>query len=56
MSKSEKSAFFRHVFANNFYFVNFSKLFQPIRNKQDTFLDFFQKNFFLGHICTFFEL
>jgi hypothetical protein len=27
MSKSEKSAFFRHVFANNFFFVNFLKTF-----------------------------
>jgi hypothetical protein len=27
MSKSEKSAFFRHVFANNFFFVNFFKTF-----------------------------
>jgi hypothetical protein len=28
-SKSEKSAYFRHVFAN-FFFVHFSKLFQWI--------------------------
>ncbi len=27
MSKSEKSAFFRHVFANNFFLVNFFKMF-----------------------------
>jgi hypothetical protein len=27
ISKSEKSAFFRHVFANNFFFVHFFKTF-----------------------------
>jgi hypothetical protein len=27
MSKSEKSAFFRHVFANNFFLVHFFKTF-----------------------------
>jgi hypothetical protein len=27
MSKNEKSAFFRHVFANNFFLVNFFKTF-----------------------------
>jgi hypothetical protein len=32
-SKSEKSAYFRHVFANNFFWCIFSKLFQPIRNQ-----------------------
>jgi hypothetical protein len=35
MSKSEKSAFFRHVFANNFFWVNFSKPFQRIRNQRE---------------------
>jgi hypothetical protein len=35
MSKSEKSAFFRHVFANLFFWYNFSKLFQRIRNQRE---------------------
>ncbi len=35
MSKSEKSAFFRHVFANNFFLVHFFKLFQRIRNQRE---------------------
>ncbi len=35
MSKSEKSAFFRHVFANNFFRYIFSKLFQRIWNQQE---------------------
>ncbi len=29
MSKSEKSAYFRHVFTNNFFFVCFFKTFSP---------------------------
>jgi hypothetical protein len=61
MSKSEKSAFFRHVFADNFFWYIFSQLFQRIRNQReiaffDTFYDFVKKKFFVGHICTFFEL
>ncbi len=62
MSKSEKSAFFRHVFANNFFLVHFSKLFQRIRNQREIlrfftyFSIFSNKKFFLGHISTFFEL
>ncbi len=35
MSKSEKRAFFRHIFANNFFWYIFSKLFQRIRNQQE---------------------
>ncbi len=35
MSKSEKSAFFRHFFANNFFWNIFSKLFQRIRNQRE---------------------
>jgi hypothetical protein len=35
MSKSEKSAFFRHVFANTFFLSIFSKLFQRIRNQRE---------------------
>jgi hypothetical protein len=35
MSKSEKSAYFRHVFANNFFLVHFSNLFQLIRYQRE---------------------
>ena len=62
MSKSEKSAFFRHVFANNFFLVNFFKTFSTDSKSAwnsgffHTFFDFFKKKIFLGHICTFFEL
>ncbi len=43
-----KSFFFRHVFANNFFLVHFSKLFQRIRNQREIltpFLIFSKKNF-----------
>jgi hypothetical protein len=59
MSKSEKSAFFRHVFANNFFWCIFSKLFQRIRNQREIlrFLTpFLILKKFLGHISTFFKL
>ncbi len=52
MSKSEKSAFFRDVFANNFFLYIFSKLFQRIRNQREIprfltlFSIFCKKNFF----------
>jgi hypothetical protein len=54
MRKSEKSAFFRHVFANNFFVCIFSKLFQRIRNKREilrilTPYFIFFKQIFLGH-------
>ncbi len=35
MSKSGKSAHFRHVFAINFFVVNFFKLFQQIWNQRE---------------------
>ncbi len=35
MSKSENSAYVRHVFANNIFFGNFSKLFQRIQNQRE---------------------
>jgi hypothetical protein len=35
MTKSEKSAYFRHVFANNFFWCIFSNLFQRIRNQRE---------------------
>ncbi len=61
MSKSEKSAYFCHVFANNFFLCMFLKLFQRIQNQREIlcffykFLFFCKKNF-LGHICTFLKL
>ncbi len=57
MSKSEKSAYFRHVFYNNFFVWNFST-FQRIQNQQ-LMLRFwhpycsFQEIMFLDHISTF---
>ncbi len=59
MSKSEKSAFFRPVFAKNLFWVLFFKTFSTDSKSAwnsaffDTFSDFFKKYFFLGHICTF---
>ncbi len=56
MSKSEKSAFFRHVFANNLFLVHFFKTFSTDLKSAwnsaffDIFFDFVKKNFFLGHI------
>ncbi len=62
MSKSEKSAFFRHVFANNFFLVHFFKTF-PTDLKSalnsaffDTYWIFSKKKFSLGYITTFFKL
>jgi hypothetical protein len=52
MSKSEKSAFFRHIFAYNFFWYILSKLFQRIRNQREIlrfltpFLNFSKKIFF----------
>ncbi len=52
MSKSEKSAFFRHVFANNFFFGTFFKTFSTDSKSAwnfaffDTFFDFVKKIFF----------
>ncbi len=62
MSKSEKSAFFCHVFANNFFLVHFFTVFSTDSKSAwnyaffDTFFDFFQKKIFYGHISTFFKL
>ncbi len=69
MSKSEKSAYFRHVFANNFFryifLTNFSADLKTAWNSAffDTFLYFFQifdthiefliKNFFFALISMF---
>ncbi len=52
MRKSEKSAYFRHVFANNFFLSIFSKLFQRIRNQREIlrfltpYMILSKKNFF----------
>ncbi len=63
MSKSEKSALFPHIFANNFFLVHFIKTFSTDSKSAgnsaffDTFFDFVKKKkIFLGHISTFFEL
>jgi hypothetical protein len=59
ISKSEKSAYFRHIFANNFFWVHFSNLFQRIRNQREILrflipkLNFFNKNFFLLLLALF---
>jgi hypothetical protein len=60
MSKSEKSAFFRHFFANNFFLHMFSKLFQRIRNQREilrflTPFSILSKNFFLNVILVLFS-
>ncbi len=61
LSKSEKSAFFRNVFANNFFFVHFFKTFSTDSKLawNSAFLTPFSilsNNFFFCHISTFFEL
>jgi hypothetical protein len=35
ISKSEQSAYLRHVFASNLFLVHFSKLFQRIQNQRE---------------------
>ncbi len=51
MNKSGKSPYFRHIFANNFFYI-FKKLFQRIWNQRNS--AFFDT--FLAHIITFFKL
>ncbi len=52
MSKSEKSAFFRHVFANNFFVVHLFKVFSTDSKSAwnsaffDSFFDFVKKKNF----------
>ncbi len=58
MSKSEKSAYLRHIFANNFFGCIFSKLFQWIRNQREILRFFitiwiFTKKIFFALISTF---
>jgi len=60
MSKSRKSAYFRHVFANNFFGTFFKNFFNVFEISVKfcvfyTFFDFVKKNF-IGHISTFFKL
>ncbi len=62
MSKSEKSAYFRHIFANNFFSVPFLKLFQRIWNQREILhflipiLNFWKQKKFFALICTFLTL
>ncbi len=62
MSKSEKSAYFRHVFANNFFLVHLSKPFSTDSKSAwnsaffDTHIEFLKKNFFFALIGTFLKL
>ncbi len=52
MSKSEKSTYFCHIFANTFFWFIFSKLYQQIRNQREILgflipiLNFWRKIFF----------
>jgi hypothetical protein len=54
--------FVKLVLLITFFWCIFSQLFQRIRNQREilrffkTFFDFFKKNYFLGHISTFFKL
>ncbi len=60
MSKSEKSTYFRHVFANNFFFVNFFKTFLTDSKSAwnsaffDTHIEFLKEKNFFALISTFF--
>jgi hypothetical protein len=55
MSKSEKSAFLRHVFAHNFFLVHFLETFSTDSKSAffDTFFDLKKKKKIFGHISTF---
>jgi O-antigen ligase len=61
MSKGEKSEYFRHVFAINFFWCIFSNLFQRIQNQREILrflipiFNFCKKKFF-ALISTFFRL
>jgi hypothetical protein len=56
MSKSGKGAYFCNIFANNFFLKFFCKTCSTDLKSAwnsaffDTFLDFFNRNLFLGHI------
>jgi hypothetical protein len=60
MSESGKSAYFCHVFANNFFSTFFKKNVNGFKNQRES-LHFlipfliFSKKFIFGHICTFFN-
>ncbi len=55
IGKSEKSAYFHHIFANNFFGCIFTKLFQRNRNQREILrflipiLNFLIKNFFCSY-------
>ncbi len=61
MSNSEKSAYFRHVFDNNFFWCIFSNLFQRIRNQREILrflipiLNFCEKKIFLLLLALFLD-
>ncbi len=61
MSKSEKSAYFRYVFANYFYFVHFFKHFSTDSKSAwnsaffDTHIEFLPKKFFLLLLTLFLD-
>jgi hypothetical protein len=53
MSKSGKSAYFRHIFANNFFSVNFGKLFNGFEISEkfcvfDTHIDTFKNILYIS--------
>ncbi len=55
MSKSEKNAYFRHVFANNFFMVHFFKTFSTELKSAffDTHIEFLNERIILALISTF---
>jgi len=59
IGKSEKSAYFYHIFANNFFGCIFTKLFQQDRNQREILrflipiLNFLIKKFFLLLLALF---
>jgi hypothetical protein len=59
VKESEKSAYFRHVFADNFFWVNFVKIFSTDSKSAwnsaffDTHIEFLNKNFVLLLLALF---
>ncbi len=56
MSKSEKSAYFHHIFANNFLWCIFSNLFQQIQNQGEILRFFLYPNWIFQEKKIFFAL
>jgi hypothetical protein len=59
MSKSGKSKYFRHVFANNFFGIFFKTFSTDLTQREillffDTQIEFLKKNFFLLLLLAFF--